>query len=760
MKKAVIIYIILLLVSPIALFAQVSKGDKMFAVSRYDDAAKFYERAVKKDPNSIHALERLGVSLYRLGRNMEALKHLQDADNRGELSAQGLIVFGDLLKRRNRIDEAKLQYERLLATGEANILASQLIQSCELLKIWQLKPDYWKVENFMEVNTPMSEFGLIPFDQGYLYVSNRNLDHVNRSLDPRGNQPYYDVLYQKEKHHASDAKLFSKQIYSEYHDGPVFYHAPSELMYFSQLDRRASKEGDYRMKIYYAEWDGKRLSKPEEFQYNSDKYSVMHPMISEDGSKLFFSSDMSGGQGGFDLYVCAKQGDGWGKPINLGSGVNTSKDEVFPFYQNEVLYFSSSGHPGYGGLDIFYSEEEDLYEKSTNAMAPLNSPDDDFAIYFVDGENGFFASNRSGGVGEDDIYKFVRLEVLEEDETFISGIFEYQSLPLEGVTLFLMNENDEVIGTVKTDALGKFKFEKLTVDKSYKIRTKEDIPDEAKLYITNKLGKKVMLVDRLNESVFVFEALPFDKYQQMTFYEEEDLSLLRISLFGQIYQKIPGDFSQSIEVWIIDDDGELVAKVRTGPDGKFEFKKLSPDDVYSFKLVGADGEEIKMIITDEYGKLIDSPIFKKGLFVYERLSLEEGFITLLNEDDETIKIKFEENFVISNIYYDYGKWDILPAAQKELNKLLTILKKNAHIGVELSSHTDSRGNDKFNLNLSQKRAQAAKDYIVSQGIPSDRIKASGYGETKLVNHCSNNVECSEEEHAKNRRTEFTIFVIK
>ena len=111
---------------------------------------------------------------------------------------------------------------------------------------------------------------------------------------------------------------------------------------------------------------------------------------------------------------------------------------------------------------------------------------------------------------------------------------------------------------------------------------------------------------------------------------------------------------------------------------------------------------------------------------------------------------------MENIYYDYDKWNILPESAAELDKLVKIMKDNPGWKVELGSHTDSRGSDAYNMTLSQKRSDSAVAYIVDHGISKDRITAKGYGETQLVNRCANGVQCSDEEHRQNRRTEFKI----
>ena len=173
----------------------------------------------------------------------------------------------------------------------------------------------------------------------------------------------------------------------------------------------------------------------------------------------------------------------------------------------------------------------------------------------------------------------------------------------------------------------------------------------------------------------------------------------------------------------------------TGPDGKFKFK-LNPQTNYS--VVGSkDGYFTNTEPVTTVGKNRS-----EDMFVKLRLELE--------------RIIVNKPIVLKNIYYDLDKWDIREDAGIELDRLVQILKENPMINIELGSHTDSRADDKYNLILSQKRAEAAVNYIVSKGISSSRMVAKGYGESELVNRCSNDVKCTEEEHQANRRTEFRV----
>jgi outer membrane protein OmpA-like peptidoglycan-associated protein len=516
------------------------------------------------------------------------------------------------------------------------------------------------------------------------------------------------------------------------------------------------------LKIYSASLEGKKWKNVTAFAYNSSSYSVAHPWISEDGKKLFFASDMPGGQGGMDLYVCHKEGDAWGKPVNLGKGVNTSENEVFPYFRKGTLYFSSEGHSGYGGLDVYAVKEADKWQNPENLKSPLNSSKDDFGIYYKDDESGFFSSNRDGGMGSDDIYSFTWHTL--KPQTEMSGLLEYEKLASAGTTINLLDEDDNVIRSAVTDEFGKFKFDKLDLDENYLLSIDADddsFLEGAKLYMTNSKGEKVLLANRVAKGKFKFQALPYAKYDELELLVEEDESLFTISVFGQIYKKLPGDYSDGMEVWVVDDEGNIIGKALADKDGKFTFDKLSPDEEYLFMLA-EDDATLNMIIVDENGRVLEAAKrLIDGKYRYVRLDSEKNVITLINEVDEVIKIAENENFVISKILYEYRSAEINEAAGKELDKLVLVLKKNKDIGVELSSHTDSKGSDSYNMELSQKRADKAVEYVVSKGISKDKIIAKGFGETLPVapNELPNGKD-NPEGRAKNRRTEFKVIKLK
>lgn len=756
-KSGILMALIMLL--NVVSFGQLKKANNYFEMEQYGNAVPYYEKVLKKSATNIEAVENIAYSYRKLKDYQNAEKYYAKAVELNTEKSTNFLYYGQALKNNDKSREAKIQFKKFVVKEPNSLIGKLMVQSCGDIKDWAEEEKAFIVSSMENINTKNADFCPLAFQDGIVFVSERGVDLVNENSYGMSNKPYLSIYFAKEDKAYKKAKKFSNQLTSLYHDGPVSISEDGKSIYFTRVDKKEQgKSYTNRLKVYSATLDGKKWKNVTPLPFNSTSYSVAHPWISEDGKQLFFASDMPGGQGGMDLYVSTKNGEEWSKPINLGKGINTPENEVFPYYRKGMLYFSSDGLSGYGGLDVFMVKEDDLWQNPENLKSPLNSPKDDFGIFYKDDESGYFSSDREGGMGGDDIYSFTWHTLAPQ--TSISGLIEYEKLAAEGMNLSLLDENDQVIQTTTTDAEGRFKFDKLGLDNNYMVRIDED--DESKLdgsniYLTNSNGEKVLLANNLGKGKFTFRALPYAYYDDLELLVEEDESLFTITVFGQLYQKLPGDYSDGMEVWVVDDEGNIIGKAQSDKDGRFTFDKLSPDDEYLFMLA-EDDQSLNMIIVDENGKVIESAKrLIEGKYRYVRLDADQNVITLINEIDEVIKIAENENFIISKVLYEYRSAEINELAAIELDKLVLILKKNKDIGVELSSHTDSKGSSSYNEVLSQKRADKAVEYVVSKGIDAAKIIAKGYGETQPVapNELPNGKD-DPEGRAKNRRTEFKV----
>ncbi|KJS05627.1 MAG: hypothetical protein VR77_07595 [Flavobacteriales bacterium BRH_c54] len=749
----------------ISCFAQLEKANGYFELTNYPEAIKYYEKTLKKDPNNAEALRNIAFSHKKLKNYAAAEEYYQKATSlSNNVLASDHLHYGQVLKNNNKPTEAKKQFNLFLEKEPNSFLGKVLLNSIEEITVWEKEEKAFEINLVENINSKYSDFCALVYQDALIFISERQIDFVNEKTNSSTNRPYLSIFYSKKEKNFEKVKEFSNQLSTEYHDGPVSISKDGNTIYFTRsVKGELSKKSINHSKIYQASAKGSKWKDITPMPFNSEDYSVAHPWITEDGKTLFFTSNMPGGFGGMDLYMSSKTGEEWGKPVNLGKEINTALDEVFPYIKDTLFYFASDGHGGYGGLDIYSIIFKNGKALGTpeNLKAPINSPADDFGITFQDKDTGYFSSNRPGGIGSDDIYSF-KWEGLVE-KTAITGVLQYGKLTADNTKIDLLDENDQVIQSTTTDENGNFKFDKLSMDENYLIKIDESDEsklNQAKLYLTNSKGEKVILANKLDKGKFTFKALPYTYYDELELLEEVDESLLTINIYGQVYKKLPGDYSEGMEILILDEEGNVIGKARTDKDGKFIFDKLAPDEVYLFMLEEGN-DSFNVILLDENGKVIDAAKKSGGKFKYLRLTSDKTIITLINEIDEVIKIAENENFIISKILYDYDSYEINEPSKKELDKLITILKKNKDIGVELSSHTDDIGSASFNLSLSQKRADAAVEYILSKGIEKKRIIAKGYGKAHpIAPNKLPNGDDNPEGRAKNRRTEFKVIKLK
>ncbi len=751
-----LVIIFTLFFSTFSLFSQESKGDKLAKKHLYLDAIAAYEKAIANAPSG-NLYEKVG-QLYLTVREYEkakiAFEKTLEYDN---LSPKKYLQFGKALMNVNELESAIKMFEKYSNEMEGDPRSELYILSCEQILAWQKEKPGWEVESITGINTEKSEFSPHPYKNGLIYVTNGSSDLVNYTEYEALHNNYFDIYYARNSGKRSFLKgeILSPKLMSDYHDGPVAITPDSSAIYFCRLNKSAKSE---TMHLYFAEIINGEIQKPQPFDFNNNEYSIVHPTFSDDGNFLFFASDNPAAFGGYDIFFCKKTRKyGWSVPRPVPGLVNTIEDELFPHFKDGKLYFSSNGHFGYGGLDLFVASQNEQFKVVNNLKAPINSPKDDFSIFFQGNKHGYFASDRDGGMGKDDIYFFRQIEIIEEDENpTMTGTFEYKKLAQSNVELILYDEEGNEIARTKTDEKGNFEFRNLPTDQNYTIKTSEEF-SEADIFITNANGEKLVLMN-LKDGEFGFRPLSADDTEIMLPIEEEYPTFLTLRMEGFAYRKLQGDLNQRLEVLVYDDNGELIARTYTEQDGSFVFKHLIPDSKY--KIVVVTDDDVLVSLLDGSNGTITPEKLSGSEFIYRRLTDEDEVFKLVNEENVMIELRQKEKFSLPSIYYETNSYDINVASAEQLDLLYILLKKNAHIKVKFESHTDSKGKDSYNMNLSEKRSEAAVKYLVKKGISKERLESIGYGETKLLNDCGNNSNCSDEEHALNRRTEITIIGLK
>lgn len=278
---------------------------------------------------------------------------------------------------------------------------------------WQHFEPQFKIENVSKINTEYSEISPFKY-KNELYLASNKEDVFIKKKSGTDLLPYYNLyLCDLDSNNLPISKLksFSSVISSHEHECAVTFSKDGQHIFLAQnVDHlTSSKQVINQSKLFTVQKQNNKWLEPQSFVFNDSSYSFTHPSLDSSYKMLFFASDMKGGFGGTDIYVCINLNGKWTNPINLGNKINTSGNEIYPFYHTSgKLYFSSDSHIGFGGYDIFMAEEiEGEWTHLTNLKTPINSISNDFGFWIDDFSNsGFFSSNRKGGKGAEDIYRF------------------------------------------------------------------------------------------------------------------------------------------------------------------------------------------------------------------------------------------------------------------------------------------------------------------------------------------------------------------
>ncbi|MBS7253612.1 OmpA family protein [Flavobacterium branchiicola] len=641
--KSKIVLSALILILGLEGYAQnnkIKKAEKQYEQLAYIDAIKIYENVAEKGYKSVDLFQKLGNAYYFNG-------DLQKANNwYAELFALNQTVEPEYYYRYSQTLKAVGDYEK----ANKMLDAFYYIKGNDSrAKLYEANKDYYAViqENSgryaietIGINSNMSDYGTSFLGDKIVFASTREEIGVSKRVQKWNNQAFTTLYTAKvdENGTIEKPKALSNIVNSKFNEATPVFTKDGQTMYFTKNNYNEGKKGKdstgrILLKIYKATLENGKWTKIKELPFNSNDFSTAHPALSTDEKTLYFASNRPGSLGDSDIYkVKIFENDLFGNPENLGNKINTEGKETFPFVSAEnELYFSSDGHPGLGGLDVFVAKinADETLGNVSNVGAPVNGAMDDFA-FIINTKNsiGYFSSNRDGGMGYDDIYRFTETRKLEYQQTILGTVVDKETQnPLAAAKVTILDEQMNIVGELITNDKGKFTY------------------DTAK-------GGKVYYVRAVKED----------------------------------YQTVEG----------------------------------------------------KIALPRENGKTaITIPLEKN--------------IKRLTSGTDLAKV-----FGIELIYFDLDKYNIRPDAALDITKVIEVMKEYPTMKVEVASHTDSRASKAYNLTLSQKRAKSTLEFMVKSGISRDRLTAKGYGESKLVNKCADGVECSEEEHAQNRRSQFII----
>jgi len=657
MKRFVFLSLVVLM--PIMMLAQVSKGDEYFNQYSFDLAKDYYEKALASISTQTEKAQvnyKLGYCYKMLGDSDKAEMYFGVAVKnyvKGVIKPDVLLFYADALRMNGKYEDAIDIYKQYLQVSPQDHRATTGLESCTIVPKWISRPTRYKVINVSKFNTLQLDFSGVWASKDYrsIYFTSSREGSMGSRDNYKSGQKFTDIfeVTQDRKGNWSEPIPLAGGINTEEDEGASTVSLKGTDMFFTRC--KAGKKVDEPCKIFYSTKKGNAWGEPLLVIFPGfDNYEVGYPALSADDKIVYFSAEAPEGYGGMDLYMAQRtngaSGYTFGKPVNLGPEINTLGDEVFPTVREDgSLYFASDGRQGMGGLDIYKVIKDDKgnITGAENLKYPINSSFDDFGIiYNGKEESGYFSSNRKGGKGSDDLYSFtlpplvITLTGIVRDTTDI-----LKPMPLKGAKVTLMN------------------------------------------------------------------------------------------------------------------DAGVVAELVSSETGTFTYKLL-PNQNY----------EIKAEMTKDY------------------FSNSTTFTTFNVEYDTVINVvlnlaRIPRIIVLPNIVYAYDKADLLPESTVSLDGLIKTLENNPNITIELRSHTDFRGNDDYNMELSLARAKSCVDYLISKGIKPDRLTAKGFGETEprvitkelavqfpafkegdilteeYINKLSDNKK-KEDAHQLNRRTEFSV----
>ena len=599
----------------------------------------------------------LGESFRLSNRITQSLPYYQQAQAKGYVDKMLPYYMAMSAKSIGNYELTKSYLSEFVKSKPSRLY--QIKSEIELENLGQI-PDLLKKQSPVTLqalagNTAKTEFDAKKIGDELIFTSSSKPEiYKNNGL------PFLGIVKAPLKNpgEIGNQSIFSSALFKENaNDGTPAFTKDGSTVVFARGNTGKSKDPSPDVDLYMSKKTGNAWSEPERLSISDSIAWDGSPSFSADERTLYFSSNRRGGKGGVDLYRVPIDNSGrFGRPINLGSTINTPGDELFPYVSaNGKLYFSSDGHPSIGGLDLFVASRNENEIIVEHLGVPINSIGDDFAISFSDSTQGYISSNRPGGKGDDDIYFFKSTG--SEDRWWTTA--------------------------------------------------------------------PPPVIDTLNKKI--------------------------VNYFVQVKVVDPsGNSIDSVKI-NVRKNGQTLSNEKTNKKGFIELIDLAENDELVFKCDKEDFITVRSSFSME-GKTIPESLLKKEM-------TDTTFQVIITMDRPEIGKEISKLYEINSIYYDLDKADIRTDAAEELDKIVQFLTDNTQMNLELGAHTDARASTGYNLKLSQRRAESAVNYIIRRGIAKDRIKPKGYGEGQLINECSDGVECPEEMHQQNRRTEFKIIKI-
>ncbi|HRN36166.1 MAG TPA: OmpA family protein [Flavobacteriales bacterium] len=730
--------IILCLLLPWAAFPQdglLRQADRLYADYSYHEAIELYEQAFRKDASSIEHARRLADCYWTLRDAANAERWYAVVAASSEATGEDMYRYAELLRTSGQYADSDIWLKRFGKLAPDDSRARLKENSVEQVAAIMEKEGISHKVDPVNINGAYSEIAPFIKDRTLYFASNRPEKLSVKHVHSLNGMPFLDLFQGRvdKDGNVENVVPMADGINTSFHESNAIISADGRELYFTRNNVNAgrsvtSKDGVNNLQIIVRERTAEGWGRERPFAYNNPAYSVGHPAMTPDGRRLYFATDKPGGLGGKDIWYCDREGLGtpWSEPVNAGPEVNTEGDELFPFVHGNTLFFASDGHLGLGGLDLFQSAiRGNGHGISENVGAPVNSAADDFGLCLDEqGGLGMFSSDRGGALGAENLYFFHMHSKPEEKRKWAGRVLDIaDGKPVPFLPVRLLNRERKEIARTTTSEQG-----------TYEVQA----PSEAaSVSISVSGGPQAELeYDEITIAPYSDTELP-DIYLN---------SVMDLPVNAIIRDAATDEWLAGVDVSIRNKHtGTLLFTGTTDAmgitRGQIPYQRYGDDVSY----------EVKFTKPGYLSRTVDVD-FRVLMFLEQALMGPEG--TSLSP--VTTGLDMAKAMNLRPIYFDYREAKIRPDAAIELDQVAEMMLTNPSLTIDLRSHTDSRASTAYNDALSQRRAESSRQYLIGKGISQGRITCKGYGERQLVNRCADGVECSEEEHQMNRRTEFII----
>ncbi len=609
---------------------------------------------------------------------------------------------------------------------------NRYLENCENGKVLIKDSLEVRIEHLSSVvNSPYPDYSpVISADESVLFFTSRRPNSTGGEI--ADDNKYYEDIYMSLKDSSGNwlpPVQLGDTINSPGHDACIGLSGDGQKLYIY----RAWKHGDASGDLYVSKLDGNNWRKPQKLtgEINTSSWETSIS-ISADEKEIYFASDRKGGYGKNDLYVIKKNEKGkYSHPQNLGPTINTPYDDDSPLIHTdgETLFFSSKGHDGMGGFDVFvsnYNPKDSAWTKPVNIGYPISTPGDDiYFSYTADGSKGYFSSFRADSYGENDLYIIHRPEDSASLVVFKGYIKDKETDKAIAATITLSNpETGKIENIFNSNALSGKYVVVLAFGRTYQVT----IESEGYMYKSETLhipDKKANVFQYVRNFFLDLIKKPSD---MLVVSKKDSLSSDSLSFEHKKYLK------KTRKKTIPQLEGE-----------KYHVHSMDYNRAtFSKELINDPSKELSILGEDTSFVIRNSVLYNKAYFLAESDNL---FTMNISMD----KLEAGAHFVLRNIHFDFDKATLRNSSQQELERLYGLLVKNRSIRLEIAGHTDNKGTIEYNIELSMNRAKAVVEFLVQKGIETNRLHANGYGETEPITTNTSAIG-----RQFNRRTEFEV----